>query len=138
MRASERDPKYGTKTDSAKTNYETFAAADGILKITEFFDLKFPVVRFGRSTATVICSRNAQSRDTRIALRFGHKTADGYEYGSILDEEEVVALDAALKYISANKKVIVQGAQTYTEVTYRSRGGFQAGIYVSPKKDMGE
>jgi hypothetical protein len=123
-----------TKESRSRTKYEAFTSRDGILKLTEHFALKAPRCRYGSSELVLIRSRNTRSHEVFIALRIEFEDTGDYPQrgASLLDEDELVSLASALKYMTENRKMIVEQAQTYTEVNYSSRGGFSAGIYVEP------
>src|SRR5690606_11725237 len=110
--AIERDPSRQQHREERRTNYELFAATDGALQITEFYDLAPPRVKYGHCTGNVIHACDAQSGSNSIALRIEHKNSDGYRFLSFLDADEVISLSAALKHVIDNYDRIVQGAKT--------------------------
>jgi hypothetical protein len=118
--------------ESRQTNHEIFAATAGVLQVTEFYDLASPPVKYGKAAFVLVRSRNTQSNEMSIALRVEFTDSDGYEHRAFLDQDEIVSLEGALRYILQNRAELINRAKTYTEVTYQSRGGFRAGLYVSP------
>jgi len=124
------------KKDS-RTNYEVFAAADGVLRVTEFYELPRQFLKYGACEATLIRSRNTQSNDLSIALRLDFKDNQGSSGQSYLDLDEIHSLNAALKYMLQHRDALIREARTYCEVDYRSRSGFAAGFYVK-KEEVGE
>jgi hypothetical protein len=114
----------------SRSNYEVFAAAEGILRVTERYEIAPPPVKYGAAKFTLIRSRNTQANIISAALQIGFKDAKGLEGSSFLDGDEIKSVDTALRYISTNRERIIRAAKTYTEVDYSSRGGFRMGLYV--------
>ncbi len=50
----------------------------------------------------------------------------------IIDKDEVESLIKAMRLVK--EKVLPTTRNAYTEVTYKSRGGFEVGCYFDPKK----
>lgn len=119
------------------TKYEKFTSADGAIYITKFYEVTPPLAKFGKLEAEVLHSTNVSTDSSMTALRFRFKGTDRYavERTSILDVDEVESLAKAVEYIQKNEKRLIKEAKSYTEITYKSRGGFEAGFYVSPKKN---
>jgi len=115
--------------------HEIFVAMAGVSQVTEFYELAVIPDRYGFTSLTLIRSRNTQSNDISTALRVSHKEHEGYEHVSFLDEDEISPLERALHYMSQNRAKLESKAQTYTEITYRSRGGFFAGLYVKGRME---
>jgi len=131
QRVADQDP---SQKSASRTKYEAFTSRDGILKLTEHFALKAPRCQFGSAEMSLIRSRNTRSHEVFIALRVEYQENGDYPQrgASVLDEDELLSLASALKYMIENRKLIINGAQTYTEVNYNSRGGFAAGLYIEP------
>jgi hypothetical protein len=126
------------RNEQKQTNYEIFASGHGVLRVTEHHALKRFGLKYGAMDAILIRSRDTQSNAVFVALRIEYKDTDNYTRTEILDADELTALDAALDYIIKNKAQLVAAATAYTEVTYTSRGGFKAGLYVDLKRATGE
>jgi hypothetical protein len=124
-----------SRSNGAKTHYEEFAAAAGVLRVTEQFELPQPRVKYGVVDMALVRSRNTQSNDISLALRIGFTDGDGVRWVELLDEDEVVSLESALKYILQHREELIRRARTYTEIEYRSRGGFRMGMYVAEPAD---
>ncbi len=126
------------RQESGQTKFEIFSSTQGILHVTEFYEIGAVAIKHGSCTVTLIRSRNTQSNATSVAVRFDYKDANNRKYFAILDADEIVSLDSALKYVWEHKPEMVRAAKTYTEVVYSSRGGFKAGLYISGSKEVGE
>ena len=124
----DRDPK------GPRTKFEEFTASDGVLRLTEFFDLEDVRTLYGHLAAVLIRSFNAQSMNSSIALRFDFKDQEGYEAVALLDEDEVAAVDRALTLIAERRTKLESKANTYTELNFFTRSGFKIGIYFGKGK----
>jgi phosphopentomutase len=122
--------------DAPKTRFEAFATADGVLKIKEVFELSSLKNKYGTAESKLVRVTNARSAESVIALVLKYKGSERFdrEVVETLDEDEITSLDAALEYMRTNRQKLIDGATTYTEVTYRSRGGFSAGFYIKSKQ----
>lgn len=115
--------------DKELSNAEAFSAKVGTLMQMEFVDIgtlkgcKIQVVYF-----TDLISKTKQS-----ALKFEYSSS--YSAGTkaaILDPDEVDGYMKSIKIMQ--EKIIATTPINYTEINYRSRGGFEGGCYFSEKK----
>lgn len=119
---------YSQSKDKELSNAEVFSAKSGVLMQKEFVEIgtlkrcKIQVVYF-----TDLISNTKQS-----ALKFEYEVASTYSSdtkAATLDPDEVDGLMKSIKLMQ--DKVIPTTPANYTEVNYRSRGGFEAGCYTS-------
>lgn len=110
------------------SNAEIFSAKDGTLMQREFLEIgnlkkcKIEVVYF-----TDLISNTKQS-----ALKFEYEVISSYSSdtkSAVLDPDEVDGLMKSIKIMQ--EKVIPTTPTNYTEVNYKSRGGFEAGCFSS-------
>jgi hypothetical protein len=113
-----------------RSNYEVFAASEGVLRVTERYEISPPPLKYGSIKTMLVRSKNTQANAVSMALHFAFKDQKGSESSSFLDADEIKSVDAALRHISKNRQQLVQAAKTYTEVDYISRGGFRMGLFV--------
>lgn len=123
--------------ESPATKFEEFTSEDGALYITTFYEIESPKAKYGALEINVVRSINVDSGSSVAAMRFQFKDADKYASTrmSILDEDEVQSLSKAVLYIRKNQRRMIDEAKTYTEVTYESRSGFEAGFFISPENN---
>jgi hypothetical protein len=120
-----------SKEPNSRSNYEVFAAAEGILRVTERYEIESPLLKSGTVKFTLVRSRNTQADSVSIALHIQFKDQKGIEVSSFLDEDEIKSVETALRYIATHRETIWQAAMTYTEIDYSSRGGFRLGLFTS-------
>lgn len=110
------------------SNAEVFSAKSGVLMQKEFVEIgtlkrcKIQVVYF-----TDLISNTKQS-----ALKFEYEVATTYSTdtkAATLDPDEVDGLMKSIKLMQ--EKVFPTTPTNYTEVYYRSRGGFEGGCFTS-------
>jgi hypothetical protein len=110
------------------SNAERFSAKAGALIQKEFLeigsvkDVKISVLYF-----TDLVTNNKQS-----ALKFEYESVGKYSTSTksaILDTDEVDGLIKSIKIIQ--DKIFPTTASNYTEVSFKSRGGFEAGCFWS-------
>ena len=132
--------KAEVQANAARTQFEAFIADEGVLRLTEHYTMQAPVTRYGKCEAKLIRSRDTRSDRAFVALRLDYTNSDEYkrETTSLLDQDELSSLASALKYIFEHQQEIAAACKTYTEVTYKSRGGFEAGFYVNVDRKIGE
>ena len=113
------------------SNAEKFSASSGALIKKDFLDIgeirgaKLQVVKF----------QDMISEKSTSAVRFEYEVKSSYSTDTkkaMLDADEI---DGLLKSIKVMKdKIFPSTSEIYSEVTYRSRGGFEAGCYWSKGK----
>ncbi len=117
-----------TTKEKELSNAEVFSAKAGILMQKEFVEIgnlkkcKIKVVYF-----TDLISNTKQS-----ALKFEYDYISSYTTetkAALLDPDEVVGLMKSIKLMQ--EKVFPTTPANYTEVYYRSRGGFEGGCFTS-------
>lgn len=116
--------------DTGKSNAEKFSERAGFLIKKEYTDMgevkkcKIQLITFtdmvsGQKTSGVQFSydyKSSYSTDTKLAM---------------LDDDEIEGLLKSIKIIQ--DKILVSVPDAYTEVSFKSRSGFEAGCYVSKK-----
>ena len=114
--------------DKELSNAEVFSAKAGALMQKEFIEIgtlkkcKIQVVYF-----TDLISSTKQS-----ALKFEYEYVSSYSTdtkAALLDPDEVTGLMKSIKLMQ--DKVFPTTPTNYTEVNYRSRGGFEGGCFTS-------
>ncbi|APY12145.1 hypothetical protein BWZ22_13325 [Seonamhaeicola sp. S2-3] len=126
---------YG-QTDSKEkelSNAEKFSSKSGTLIEKEFLD----VGTLKKAEIKVIHYTDLISNESVSALRFEYEVASSYSSDTkvaSLDADEIDGLIKSIKMMQ--EKVFTSSPTNYTEVTYKSRGGFEAGCYWS-KGDWG-
>lgn len=121
---------YG-QTDSKEkelSNAEKFSSKSGTLIEKEFLD----VGTLKKAEIKVIHYTDLISNESVSALRFEYEVASSYSSDTkvaSLDADEIDGLIKSIKMMQ--EKVFTSSPTNYTEVTYKSRGGFEAGCYWS-------
>lgn len=121
---------YG-QTDSKEkelSNAEKFSSKSGTLIEKEFLD----VGTLKKAEIKVIHYTDLISNESVSALRFEYEVAGSYSSDTkiaSLDADEIDGLIKSIKMMQ--EKVFTSSPTNYTEVTYKSRGGFEAGCYWS-------
>lgn len=108
------------------SNAEKFSSKAGTLIAREFID----VGTLKTAKIKVVNYTNLVSGDSVSALRFEYKVSGSYSSDTkiaVLDSDEIDGLISSIKMISED--VLVTSPVNYTEVTYKSRSGFQAGCF---------
>lgn len=119
---------FGQTKDQELSNAEKFSAKAGSLIQKEFLDIgtvkgaKIMVVQY-----TDLITATKQS-----ALKFEYESVGKYTSdtkAAVLDADEIDGLIKSIKIIQ--EKIFPSTATNYTEVSFKSRGGFEAGCYWS-------
>ncbi len=121
-----------------RSKYEEFAAADGVLRLTEFHQLPAPRSFYGKTEIELVRSVDTRTNVASAAVKVAFEDADELSYVSFLDEDELGSIRAGLALLCANRGRLIAGARTYTEVDYRTRAGFRVGMYCTPGGKAGE
>lgn len=119
---------YGQSTASPKevSNAEKFSEKSGSLIQKEFIDIgsikkcKVQITRF----IDLINNQNTN------AVRFEYRSIGSYSNDdkiAILDSDEIDGLIKSLKIIQ--EKILPTQSQNYTEISFKSRSGFEAGCF---------
>jgi hypothetical protein len=123
-------PIYAQTTTKEKelSNAETFSAQSGTLiqkEVVEIGTLK-------KAKVQVIYYTDLISNTKKSALKFEIDVVSSYSTDTkiaVLDVDEIDGLMKSIKLMQ--DKVMVTVPSNYTEVYYRSRGGFEGGCFVS-------
>jgi len=110
------------------SNAEKFSSKSGTLIEKEFID----VGTLKKAEIKVIHYTDLISNESVSALRFEYEVAGSYSSDTkiaSLDADEIDGLIKSIKMMQ--EKVFTSTPTNYTEVTYKSRGGFEAGCYWS-------
>ena len=110
------------------SNAEVFSAKSGTLMQKEFVDIG----TLKKCEIKVIYFTDLISNTKQSALKFEYEVASSYSTdtkAAILDPDEIDGLMKSIKLMQ--EKVIPTTPTNYTEVSYRSRGGFEAGCFTS-------
>jgi hypothetical protein len=119
---------FGQTKDQELSNAEKFSAKAGSLIQKEFLDIgtvkssKIKIVKY-----TDLITATKQS-----ALQFEYESVGKYTSdtkAAVLDADEIDGLIKSIKIIQ--EKIFPSTATNYTEVSFKSRGGFEAGCYWS-------
>lgn len=121
------------------TRFESFSSKHGVIRIKEMYPLPAIPSQYGTAEAELVRLTNVRDQDSSIALAISYTGSGKYdrELREVIDEDEFDSLADAIAYVIANKDSISKQAVAYTEVEYRSRGGFRAGFYYSPSDSKG-
>ncbi|HCM29909.1 MAG TPA: hypothetical protein DHW83_03690 [Bacteroidales bacterium] len=110
------------------SNAEKFSLKAGTLIQKEFID----VGTINKLKVQVIHYTDLVSNETVSSVRFEYEVASSYSTDTkiaSLDADEIDGLIKSIKMMQ--EKIFAMTPANYTEVTYRSRGGFEAGCYWS-------
>src|ERR1700722_7111715 len=94
------------KPSGPQTKFEQFQGKDGIVRITEFYDLPAPKSQFGTVEAKLINSKDSSSPASALGLRISYNSGKEYASDSVdfLDEDEITSLSNALDYVIRNQQ----------------------------------
>ena len=111
-----------------QSNAEVFSAKAGTLMQKEFIEIG----TLKKCKIQVLYFTDLISNTKESALKFEYEVASSYSTdtkAAILDPDEVDGLMKSIKLMQ--EKVIPTTPSNYTEVYYRSRGGFEGGCFTS-------
>lgn len=110
------------------SNAEKFSSKAGTLIQKEFID----VGTINKAEVKVIHYTDLISNETVSSVRFEYEVASSYSTDTKIASLDADEIDGLIKSIRMmQEKVFAMTPTNYTEVTYRSRGGFEAGCYWS-------
>lgn len=115
-------------TDKVLSNAEKFSAKSGTLIQREFVDLGM----VDKAELKIVHYTDMVSNESISSLRFEYEVASSYSTDTkiaSLDSDEIDGLIKSIKLMQ--EKVFATTPTNYTEVTYKSRGGFEAGCFWS-------
>lgn len=113
------------------TQAEQFSSQSGILMERQFYDI-------GKAKALevkVLKFKDLNSGSTKSSLRFEYAYKSSYSSDTkiaALDADEIDGLIKSIKNLQTN--VFTSTKEVYTEVTFTSRTGFEAGAYFNTDK----
>jgi hypothetical protein len=119
---------FGQSKEQELSNADKFSAKAGTLIQKEFLDIG----TVNKAKIKVIHYKDLISYETVSAVRFEYEVASSYSTDTkiaSLDADEIDGLIKSIKLMQ--EKVFLSTPTNYTEVTYKSRGGFEAGCYLS-------
>ena len=114
--------------DKEQSNAEVFSAKAGTLMQKEFVEIG----TIKKAKVQVLYYTDLISNTKTNALKFEYDVVSSYSTDTkvaILDVDEIDGLMKSIKLMQ--DKVMVTVPTNYTEVYYRSRGGFEAGCFTS-------
>jgi hypothetical protein len=114
--------------EKEQSNAEAFSAKAGTLMQKEFVEIG----TIKKAKVQVLYYTDLISNTKTNALKFEYDVVSSYSTDTkvaILDVDEIDGLMKSIKLMQ--DKVMVTVPTTYTEVYYRSRGGFEAGCFTS-------
>lgn len=117
---------YGQSKEKELSKAEQFSAKAGTLIQKKFID----VGTIKKSNIKVVHYTDLISSETISSVRFEYDVASKYSTDTkiaSLDADEIDGLIKSIKMIQ--EKIFTSTPTNYTEVTYKSRGGFEAGCY---------
>lgn len=119
---------YGQTVEKELSNVERFSAKSGTLIEKTFVDVG--KLRDVAIKVLVITDLIEDTKMSGVRFEYEHKTSYASDTKlALLDPDEV---DGLIKSINILQNRIFNTTKTdYTEVTFRSRGGFEAGCYYS-------
>lgn len=110
------------------SNAEKFSSKAGTLIQKEFID----VGTINKTVVQVIHYTDLISNETVSSVRFEYEVVSSYSTDTKIASLDADEIDGLIKSIRMmQEKVFTMTPTNYTEVTYRSRGGFEAGCYWS-------
>lgn len=121
---------YGQADSKEKelSNAEKFSSKSGTLIEKEFLD----VGTLKKAEIKVIHYTDLISNESVSALRFEYEVAGSYSSDTKIASLDADEIDGLIKSIKMMQENVFKSSPTnYTEVTYKSRGGFEAGCYWS-------
>lgn len=124
---SAQEPKV---KEQAKSNAEKFSERSGSLIQKEFFEIG----EIKKCELKVIHYKDLISNQKTSALKFEYEYKSSYSSDTktaLLDADEIDGLIKSIKIIQ--ESIFPSTPSDYTEVSFRSRSGFEAGCY--SKKD---
>ncbi|MBL6447970.1 hypothetical protein JMN32_16760 [Fulvivirga sp. 29W222] len=108
------------------SNAEKFSAKAGTLIQKEFID----VSRINKADVKVVRYTDLVSDESISAVRFEYEVVGSYSADTKVASLDADEIDGLLKSIKMmQQKVLSSTPINYTEVIYKSRGGFEAGCY---------
>lgn len=118
----------GPAKEKEQSNAEAFSAKAGTLMQKEYIDIG----TVKKAKVKVLYYTDLISNMKTTALRFELEVVSSYSTDTkvaILDVDEIDGLMKSIKLMQ--DKVMVSVPANYTEVSYKSRGGFECGCFVS-------
>ena len=109
-----------------QSNADIFSAKEGSLIQKEFIQIG----SLKGIKLSIMYITDLKTNEKLNALRFEYEYSGSYSTTTkiaVLDVDEVSALQTSIKFIT--DKIFPTAAQNYTEVAFKSRGGFEAGCY---------
>ena len=122
---------FGQTKEKELTQAEQFSSQSGTLIERQFLDIG----TVKGVEVKVLKYKDLNTGNGKSALRFEFKYKGSYSSATkiaSLDNDEIDGLVKSMKNLQTN--VFPSTRDTYTEVTFRSRTGFEAGAYFSPDK----
>lgn len=114
--------------EKEQSNAEKFSSKSGTLIEKEFVD----VGTLKKVEIKVIHYTDLISNESVSALRFEYEVTGSYSSDTKIASLDADEIDGLIKSIKMMQESVFTSTPTnYTEVTYQSRGGFEAGCYWS-------
>lgn len=110
------------------SNAEKFSIKSGVLIQKDFINIG----NLKSAVFKVVHYSDLMNNTKTSALKIEYETASKYSTDikvAVLDADEMVGLIASIKLIQ--EKIFPSSPTNYTEVSFKSRGGFEAGCYWS-------
>ena len=114
--------------EKTQSNAEAFSSKAGTLMQKEFIEIG----TIKKAKVQVLYYTDLISNTKTNALKFEYEVVSSYSTdtkAAILDVDEIDGLMKSIKLMQ--EKVMIAVPTNYTEVYYRSRGGFEAGCFTS-------
>jgi hypothetical protein len=119
------------KKEKQTTQAEQFSAQAGTLIEKQFVDIG----KVKGINVQVMKIKDVNSGASKNALRFEYEFKSQYSTDSKIGTLDLDEIDGLIKSMTNLKNNVFPTARDiYTEVTFRSRTGFEAGSYYSPEK----
>jgi hypothetical protein len=123
--------KPDTDPKEQKSKAELFSNKSGSLIQKQFMDVGF----LGGCLIQIAQFTDLIGGETTKAVRFEYAYSGTYSSDTKIGMLDIDEVDALIKSLNIIKdKIIPTTPKAYTEIQYRSRGGFQAGCFYSKKE----
>lgn len=122
---------YGQEKQKPLSKADQFSAKSGTLIEKQFVEIG----KMKSVTVKVLKLKDLNDTATKTALRLEYEYRNGYAIDTktaSLDSDELDGLIKSIKNLQAN--IFTSTRDTYTEVTFKSRTGFEAGAFYDTAK----
>jgi hypothetical protein len=118
------------------TRFHDFSSQHGVLRAREFYEIGEIANKYGICDATVIRLLDAKTRESSIALQIRYGDSKLNETYGFLDEDEIVAIDQALKFMVSRSPQLSR-RDIPTELEFTTRGQLAVVAAADPAEGEG-